>query len=317
MPYSKKKLSSWWIILWTVLFFGGMILLFSFLLGNPFFSGKITGKYLFSEASREASLYLDEKFIGKGEIEGNIELGQKELCARKYFFLPRCFDEEVRSNSFPVLEKKNISLFPREFRVDTLTKNKVYFDPSEGGLFWFDFEKNIIWGMRIDEESFFSQRIDIPLSQENIRVQYDNSEKLFTIKSIASLDSLDDKKSDDAKRTFSVFFPENFITLSEIKDSFLIKNEKIEFLKSSFLQIERDTKRRILLSSFSSPIQKIYSYQQNKILEFPRSVWIFTPETNSFQKILTKQEKTRIFWHKKTASIFFQEQGLLKRLYLK
>ena len=181
MPYAREKFSSWWIVLWTVFFFGGMVLIFSFLLGNPFFSGNITGKYIFSSTDTEASLFLDGKFLSKEHSEGNIELGKKEFCAAKYFSIPRCFQEKIRSNAFSILEKTEITLFPQNFRIDALTNNKTYFDPSLGGLFWIDFEKQVIWGIQKDEESFFSQRIPSQITAENFAVQYQNREKQFII----------------------------------------------------------------------------------------------------------------------------------------
>ena len=317
MPYTREKFSSWWIVLWTVLFFGGMIFIFSFLLGNPFFSGKITGKYVFSSASENSSLFMDEEFLGKGSSSGNVPLGKKELCVREYFFISRCFDEEVRSNAFSILEKKSITLFPRNFRVDTLTKNTVYFDPAHGGVFWFDFDKNVIWGIKKDTNSFFSQRIPFPISPENISVKYDNIEGKFIIKSLDFASLATDESSEKTQEDIFVVFPESFLTFDEVKKSFFNKDEKIEFLKSSITKKVKNSEISLLLSSFSQPAQKIYSYNTNKILEFPESVWIFTPEKYSFQKVLSKQANTRIFWHKKTSSIFYQEGNVLKRLYLK
>ena len=322
MPYAREKFSSWWIVLWTVFFFGGMIFIFSFLLGNPFFSGEITGKYVFSSASANSSLFMDEEFLGKGSSSGNVPLGKKELCVREYFFVSRCFDEEVRSNAFSILEKKSITLFPRNFRVDTLTKNSVYFDPAHGGVFWFDFDKNVIWGIKKDTDSFFSQRIPFAISPENISVKYDNIEGKFRVNSLRVEEIATDeynKFSEEKEKKDEVFvvFPESFITFDEVKKTFFHKNEKIEFLKSSIIKKAKNSEISLLLASFSQPAQKIYSYNTNKILEFPESVWIFTPEKYSFQKILSKQPNTRIFWHKKTSSIFYQEDNVLKRLYLK
>lgn len=330
MPYQREKFSSWWVIVWTILFFGGMVLIFSFLLGNPFFSGKITGKYIFSAAEKDISLFMDGEFLEMGASEGNIILGKKEFCAEQYFFQTRCFEEEVRSNGFSIVEQSGVTLFPRELRVDNITEEKVYFDPSLGGLFWVDFEKNVVWGIKKEESLFFSQRIPSAFTSENIQVKYDNGEKHFVLsqKKISPEEEgvdtvLEEKMNVDAlvKNTeipeVTILFPENFIDFSEVKNSFSWKDEKLEFQKSSIVQKEKDSDVLTLLASFSEPALKMYSYNTNKIFEFSSSVWMFTPEKNSFQKLLDKDEHTRVFWHENTVSLFFQYEGGLKRVYLR
>jgi len=91
MPYQREKFSLWWIFLWTVIFFGGMILIFSFLLGNPFFSGKITGKYVFSTSSENTALFINNEFLEKGRAEGNIPLGKKIYVLKNIFLLLDAF----------------------------------------------------------------------------------------------------------------------------------------------------------------------------------------------------------------------------------
>lgn len=325
MPYQREKFSLWWIFLWTVIFFGGMILIFSFLLGNPFFSGKITGKYVFSTSSENAALFMDNEFLGIGRAEGNIPLGKKTLCAEEHFFITRCFHEEIRSNAFTIVEQKGITLFPRNLKTDILTNSKVYFDPAGSGLFWIDFEKNVIWGIKKEENQFFSTRIPPEISEENFAVEYNNSEKKFVITQKAADTKLKRAKNLEIseKKIFTeIVFPENFINFSlfsDVKKSLLAKDETLEFLPSSFLLKKNKNKNEEgeLLASFSEPAQKIYTYEKNKIIEFPYSVWIFAPEDYSFQKLFSKQPKTRIFWHKKTSSIFFQEDDALRRMYLK
>jgi len=201
----------------------------------------------------------------------------------------------------------------------------VYFDPVGVGLFWIDFEKNVIWGIKKEESQFFSTRIPPEISEENFAVEYNNSEKKFVItqkKADTKLKRAKNLEISEKKIFTEIVFPENFINFSlfsDVKKSLLAKDEILEFLPSSFLLKKNKNKNEEgeLLASFSEPAQKIYTYEKNKIIEFPYSVWIFAPEDYSFQKLFSKQPKTRIFWHKKTSSIFFQEDDALRRTYLK
>ncbi len=302
MPYSREKFSSSWLVLWTVLFFGGMIAIFSFLLGNPFFSGEITGKYIFSASN--SSLFVNGEFVGKDAAEGNILLGKRELCAIEYGKTSKCEDGEIRSNAFSILKKKDVTLLARSKRVDILTSQKAYFDPLGNGVFWIDEEKNVAWLLSSGENRLHSVRLpaSLLLTKDVFSVQYKEGKKIFEV-------------SNGHSSLVEVSFPEDLISFDSVRG--LLMEKEQDLLLSSTHFLKKSEEKELLFASFSHSIENIQRFSSLRILDFSASIWGFDTVSHSFFKICEKDESTPVFFHQETASLLFVKNGNLNRLYLK
>lgn len=296
LPLKRKKRSAFSVVLWSIFFVTGLVIVFLFLSGYRYssFSHAIHRLGFVDFSSYGSALFVDDVFVEKDALHDFLPLGSHSFCSKQFFYSTRCFHgEEVREHSLPRLSLEGVFLPLVKSDVIEVAKSPV-FDVQGNAVAWFDnAEKNVFW-----LESSSPRVVVYPVLQDVQEVLWNNEEKNFEVSFVSGETEL--------LSSFSLFSIPGFSFLQEHDSGFIISPLYIE-------KVQRKIKNSSIEVFFDIPAAKIIDIQgvDASLLVFPSSAYLFTGLDQQIRKVLHKDEDTPVLFFEETREFYWQQDGVL------
>lgn len=294
---------------WIVFMFFGFYQVYLFLNGYPLltFGNKEEQKgYVSFSSFPSSSFFMDDEYIGKGDIHILYKIGVYTVCAEKLGYSPRCFENsQVKTNDQEMLHYRNIILLPNPIDIRTITAEKTYTMPSSDGFFWYDAnKKQIFW---IDSttpqlQSFFPSFVPDA-------IEFDEQDNVFYL--------LKNKTKTEPERkerlllgSFSFSLPQKPSFYSALSfDDYTLWHHLVP-------KTIGGEQKKIKVASFDTPIETAFPLEsdENIILVFANRVVLFSVDAKDIRPLFSKDPKSPVLYFKEANQLWFVSNHQLQMM---